>query len=129
MTNRTKHLPFFQFKMATGSDAFNDYACVTCTKQGLSSDAKSYCITCTKPYCTECLTQHNLFHDGHSVIGQDKIHQWGGVKKSVAMVMCDEHPDRETEIFCQGHDVVCCSLCIIRHRCLLSLYMISSDTS
>lgn len=105
-------------------DAIYECYCTTCKGENLNTKALFYCKDCSQLFCDPCKKYHNKFTREHRVLGIDDVAKWGDVKPLRSSLMCDDHPGKELEMFCDDHDHVCCSICIgIKHRyffCLIS---------
>lgn len=107
----------FSSSIDGGHDAVYDYTCTPCENDGLNAEALFYCKDYSKLLCKQCEKNHNRFFMGHNVLGQRYVHSWGSVKRTTAVVMCEEHPGKEVEMFCKDHDCVCCLVCVnVTHR-------------
>lgn len=97
---------------------------VLCQPCGITKEKKKaefYCIVCNEYLCIFC-------HASHSKLKMSKFHKTivvaenGDEKRSVyeeysKLLMCETHPDKEIEFYCEDDDELFCSTCaFLNHR-------------
>lgn len=114
----------FSGSMEEGNDAVHDYSCTICAEEdNLNTEAMFYCKDCSEMLCNTCEKKHNKFIKGHDILKKKDKSKWGGVLSTKAVVMCEDHPGKELEMYCVDHGCVYCNTCIrISHRFVNSQY-------
>ncbi|XP_060564327.1 uncharacterized protein LOC132723592 [Ruditapes philippinarum] len=100
--------------MATcSSEEAYDYNCTPCTQQERFVEAKRFCVECGEYFCSTCLAHHEKFGltKGHTLVKCEEVS-----KESVPTCLskCDLHTDKEEDMVCGDHDVVCCRVCLAK---------------
>ncbi|XP_052819049.1 uncharacterized protein LOC128244933 isoform X1 [Mya arenaria] len=92
--------------------------CKPCSTNNKTTAAQVYCHDCKEFQCSECSDHHNAFAfmSGHNIVDwklkdpEEKVVNMFGFDK------CTEHGNPVT-IYCEDHDVFCCSTCgFSRHK-------------
>ncbi|CAC5422715.1 unnamed protein product [Mytilus coruscus] len=52
----------------------------------------------------------------HKIIPLQKIEEHSASSKELGFVNCEEHPDKNIEIFCNDHSTPCCTVCATVHH-------------
>ncbi|KAH3852297.1 hypothetical protein DPMN_094801 [Dreissena polymorpha] len=101
-----------------GSDQVIDFSCTFCSEnEGLTTEAQFYCKECVKCFCTECVILHNGLYKKHVVSGREEKDEWPVNESNLGLEKCDQHPDKDIELFCEDHSQLCCLLCqFTNHR-------------
>ncbi|XP_052804054.1 uncharacterized protein LOC128234095 isoform X3 [Mya arenaria] len=106
------------------SDEIHDFSCSVCKDDNLNIEAKHFCGDCSKYYCDKCLTFHAKLHKRHVVLGRKDVDKWVG--QGDALVTCALHPLKVLELLCEGHNELCCHICVsLNHRMCRSISLIS----
>ncbi|XP_053374847.1 E3 ubiquitin-protein ligase TRIM33-like [Mercenaria mercenaria] len=94
-----------------GSDADFDIVCTPCGEGNISEEAVKYCPDCQEYLCTTCTIHHGRQKAtrSHKLLDRDTAKQ-GSVP--AVTTKCRYHPDRDIEMYCEGHDMVYCLKCI-----------------
>ncbi|XP_053376134.1 transcription intermediary factor 1-alpha-like isoform X2 [Mercenaria mercenaria] len=99
-----------------GSDADFDIVCTPCWEDSIREEAVKYCPECQEYLCKTC-TRH---HGRQKITRSHKLLDRNAAKQASAVSMttkCHYHPDRDIEMYCGTHDMVCCLKCIAtEHR-------------
>ncbi|XP_053402831.1 probable E3 ubiquitin-protein ligase MID2 [Mercenaria mercenaria] len=101
-------------KLEGGHETFSDFACSLCEKEGKRVDAAKYCEECFVYMCDSCVRTHNRFplNSKHKLLDQSQFTTLSQpALKSFPTKRCLKHPGELINIFCEDHDVVCCSVC------------------
>ncbi|XP_060607066.1 E3 ubiquitin-protein ligase TRIM33-like [Ruditapes philippinarum] len=95
-----------------GSDIEHDFPCSPCSKGGKNEAAIKHCVECDENLCQSCMDDHNKFSSmkGHQLL--DTVKQPSGRQQELPSQRCEEHGGKLIDVFCPGHDTVCCSTCI-----------------
>ncbi|XP_052086146.1 E3 ubiquitin-protein ligase Midline-1-like [Mytilus californianus] len=92
--------------------------CDTCEQKNVSQKAISFCTVCEETYCEPCETNHKLYKisRNHKTIPLQNIEEYTTSSKNFGFVNCEEHPDKNIEIFCNDHSKSCCTVCATVHH-------------
>ncbi|XP_045183376.2 uncharacterized protein LOC123541820 [Mercenaria mercenaria] len=97
-----------------GHEPFYDFNCSLCEKEGKHMEAVRYCEECFVYMCDSCVNYHNRFplNSRHKLLDQSQFTTLNQpALKSFPTKRCLKHPGELINIFCEDHDVVCCSVC------------------
>lgn len=93
--------------------------CGACKADGDTRPAVKYCLDCNQPICQTCV-------DSHRRIKQISVHKLVDHTKEDAVnvgqflsrcLACPNHPDKNVELICKNHDIMCCITCAtVGHR-------------
>ncbi|XP_045190247.2 uncharacterized protein LOC123547319 [Mercenaria mercenaria] len=95
----------------------NTILCVPCKSRGVSLTSVKYCKTCKEPLCKCCAECHKTFkatkdHELTQCVEQKSLlatcNDLGNLQ------MCNQHPNKQTEFYCAGHDTLLCSFCLLK---------------
>ncbi|WAR25644.1 hypothetical protein MAR_011348 [Mya arenaria] len=103
----------------TTSDSEYDYTCSPCNDEGLNKEAQYFCGECAQFYCNECEQWHKKIRKRHVVLGREDSRQW--LQAPIQSVVedlerCKKHPNKALELYCGGHDELCCHLCVANNH-------------
>lgn len=99
----------------TSNDSFSQFPpCLTCDKE---METIGFCVECQERMCTYCISQHRKSRASskHTILDKaeaDEKH----VPDTAAEVFtekCQIHKDEIIKYFCQNHETLCCSDCIV----------------
>ncbi|XP_063405824.1 E3 ubiquitin-protein ligase Midline-1-like [Mytilus trossulus] len=92
--------------------------CDTCEQKHVSQKAVSFCTVCEESYCEPCEANHKLYKISrkHKIIPIQKIDEFTASSSNFCLVNCEEHPDKNIEIFCKDHSKPCCTVCATVHH-------------
>ncbi|XP_053388951.1 uncharacterized protein LOC128551993 [Mercenaria mercenaria] len=112
-----------------GSDADFEIVCAPCGEDNIREEAVKFCVECNQYLCTACARYHRRIAalKSHKLLDTDdaKI-----ASVSAIVTKCRYHPDRDIEMFCGTHDMVCCLKCIAtEHRTCESVKNIEDVTT
>lgn len=91
--------------------------CEPCKDSQVSKVARSWCQQCSEALCEECTKCHMSMKatKSHEITGLDNVHS--NPKPAIKEeVMCKEHPHKDIDMYCQNHDLPCCSVCIATYH-------------
>jgi hypothetical protein len=100
-----------------GSDIEHDFPCSPCSKGGKNEAAIKHCVECDENLCQSCMDDHNKFSSmkGHQLL--NTVKQPSGRQQELPSQRCEKHGGKLIDVYCPGHDTVCCSTCIsVEHR-------------
>jgi hypothetical protein len=100
-----------------GSDIEHDFPCSPCSKGGKNEAAIKHCVECDENLCQSCMDDHNKFSSmkDHQLL--DTVKQPSGRQQELPSQRCEKHGGKLIDVYCPGHDTVCCSTCIsVEHR-------------
>ncbi|WAR25650.1 hypothetical protein MAR_011354 [Mya arenaria] len=103
----------------TTSDSEYDYICSPCNDEGLNKEAQYFCGECAQFYCNECEQLHKKIRKRHAVLGREDIGQWlqAPIQSLVEdLERCETHQNKALELYCGGHDKLCCHLCVANNH-------------
>ncbi|XP_052778303.1 uncharacterized protein LOC128215776 [Mya arenaria] len=108
----------FESSIQRGCDFIHDFSCSPCEENGFNTEAHHYCTQCTKYYCQNCVSKHNVLYQKHAVLGRKEVKKWEAAPGVVdALERCGMHPGEALKLVCGDHDQLCCSVCVaIDHR-------------
>ncbi|XP_045165953.2 E3 ubiquitin-protein ligase TRIM33-like isoform X2 [Mercenaria mercenaria] len=98
------------------SEGVYDFNCAPCTQRERFSEAKKFCVECGEYFCSTCLSCHDHFGatKGHTLIDCQDVSTENAVTR---LAKCKIHVNKEEDMVCGEHDVVCCRVCIAtNHR-------------
>ncbi|XP_060597995.1 uncharacterized protein LOC132751772 [Ruditapes philippinarum] len=98
------------------SEKAYDYNCTPCSQQERFVEAKRFCIECVEYFCSTCLAHHEKFGltRGHTLVKCEEVSK---INVPTPLSKCELHTDKEEDMVCGDHDVVCCRVCITKkHR-------------
>ncbi|WAR25649.1 hypothetical protein MAR_011353 [Mya arenaria] len=103
----------------TTSDSEYDYTCSPCNDEELNKEAQYFCGECAQFYCNECEQWHKKIRKRHVVLGREDSRQW--LQAPIQSVVedlerCKKHPNKALELYCGGHDQLCCHLCVANNH-------------
>ena len=98
----------------SSEEAF-DYNCTPCSQQERFTEAKRFCVECGEYFCSTCLSWHEKFSatKGHTLVKCEEVSK---EHVPTRFSKCEVHPDKEEDMVCCDHDVVCCRVCITRNH-------------
>ncbi|XP_052267329.1 uncharacterized protein LOC127869077 [Dreissena polymorpha] len=110
-----------------GSDFVKDYCCDACESKQIVETAETYCETCLKCFCGNCIKHHDQLYANHSIYERGDMSKWPLTKKMDSFIQtCAAHTDKKLEMFCEDHSQLCCSNCaFIKHRQCKEVTLIS----
>ncbi|XP_060597994.1 uncharacterized protein LOC132751771 [Ruditapes philippinarum] len=93
------------------SEEAYDYNCTPCSQEGRFVKAKRFCVECGEYFCSTCLACHEKFgvSKGHTLIKCEEVSK---DQVPARLSKCELHTDKEEDMVCSDHDVVCCRVCI-----------------
>ncbi|XP_052267474.1 uncharacterized protein LOC127869173 isoform X2 [Dreissena polymorpha] len=93
-----------------GSDLLIDYFCSVCEDNDNLIEAQSYCESCSKWYCDQCVSLHDQMYKKHTTLGMSAKAKWP-VANVVAELLsqCEEHKGKTIKMFCAEHGQLCCT--------------------
>ncbi|XP_060564324.1 uncharacterized protein LOC132723588 [Ruditapes philippinarum] len=93
------------------SEEAYDYNCTPCSQQERFLEAKRFCVECGEYFCSTCLAYHEKFGvtKGHTLIKCEEVSK---DQVPARLSKCELHTDKEEDMVCSDHDVVCCRVCI-----------------
>ncbi|XP_045184230.2 E3 ubiquitin-protein ligase TRIM33-like isoform X2 [Mercenaria mercenaria] len=112
--------------MATGahhvdtSDEIFDFTCSPCSEQNKNREAVRYCVECQDYYCQSCTDMHKMFPAmrGHKLLHtadySSSSHHPG--LPPVPTERCNNHKTKLIDMYCWGHDEVCCTSCVAENH-------------
>ncbi|CAC5422717.1 unnamed protein product [Mytilus coruscus] len=79
---------------------------------------QSHSALYAKKHCEPCETNHKLYKvlRNHKIIPLQNIEEYTSSSKNFGFVNCEEHPDKNIEIFCKDHSKPCCTVCATVHH-------------
>ena len=103
----------------TSSDVEKIVLCGACLSANENRPAVKFCLDCSQPICQQCVDSHGKINQirNHKLV--DKVDDESA--KIAALVSsclsCANHPDKNVELVCKDHDVMCCITCVtVGHR-------------
>ncbi|KAK3098096.1 hypothetical protein FSP39_016040 [Pinctada imbricata] len=97
--------------------------CKACARENESKSAicaTAWCMDCAEGFCELCERQHRKFKYGenHKVVDIGDMFQ---LQQSIISqsheIMCQSHPKKALEAYCEDHSAVCCLTCaMLNHR-------------
>ena len=107
--------------MATGgkteteifSDEIFDILCSKCQTEGKKTEGKKFCVECDDYFCVKCADNHNRRHNMLDKGRQVKPRTSQGRKQWVPAERCGRHSYKHIDMYCQNHDKVGCSTCMV----------------
>ncbi|WAR26041.1 TRI33-like protein [Mya arenaria] len=109
----------FDSSLQNSSDLIHDFTCSPCEEDGLNSEAQSFCVECSKYYCSRCEPKHDGLFKRHSVLGRKDVGKWTPLPHTIVddLERCERHPREALKMFCKDHDQLCCHVCVsVDHR-------------
>ncbi|XP_060580447.1 E3 ubiquitin-protein ligase TRIM56-like [Ruditapes philippinarum] len=109
-----------------------DVLCKPCESIQERNAAKFYCLECKEYMCVFCRVSHTKFKvlKSHRTVELDS-HDENSIqsfKEYSKLLMCDLHPVKEIEFFCEDDDALFCSTCaFLHHRSCYSVKEIKAD--
>ncbi|XP_063405823.1 uncharacterized protein LOC134689783 [Mytilus trossulus] len=106
--------------------------CDTCEQKNVSQKAVSFCTVCEESYCEPCEANHKLYKvlRNHKTIQFKNIDEYTTSSENFGFVNCEEHPDKNIEIFCKDHLKPCCTVCAtVHHRKCEEVVTVDKATS
>ncbi|XP_076084676.1 uncharacterized protein LOC143055421 [Mytilus galloprovincialis] len=106
--------------------------CDTCEQKNVSQLAVSFCTVCEETYCEPCEANHKLYKisRNHKIMSIQKIDEFTASSTNFGLVSCDEHPEKNIEIFCKDHSKPCCTVCAtVHHRKCEQVVTVDKATS
>ncbi|CAG2239861.1 TRIM56 [Mytilus edulis] len=106
--------------------------CDTCEQKNVSQLAVSFCTVCEETYCEPCESNHKLYKisRNHKIMPIQKIDEFTASSTNFGLVSCEEHPDKNIEIFCKDHSKPCCTVCAtVHHRKCEQVVTVDKATS
>lgn len=95
-----------------------EMVCHSCAKRGKNESGQFWCYSCSVALCVAC----GEFHKSLPILADHRIGPIDDSEDSTFLVftahdVCEVHPDKKLEMFCQDHDVACCATCtMVNHR-------------
>lgn len=97
-----------------------EFACGPCAVDNQTYVAIGYCQFCHHFLCKSCFSYHQNLGKAHVLLDKDNMPQT--VVSPVPnfdplLETCREHKHKTLELYCKGHDEVCCVICVTsRHK-------------
>jgi len=115
--------------------SLKDIMCDVCNEnQGRETQATVYCTECRTNMCPQCIGFHKTFRfpTPHKVVEVNKQQQVDELLAKLPENICDEHADKNIDIFCFDCKLAVCMTCYITshngHRCS-DIKQIAADMS
>jgi hypothetical protein len=95
-----------------------EVVCQSCSKRGQNAPGKFWCYSCNAALCEIC----GDFHKSLPILADHRIAPIEETDDASSLVssahdVCEVHPGKKLEMFCQDHDVACCVTCtMVNHR-------------
>jgi hypothetical protein len=92
--------------------------CMSCERFQVKSTATCICVECSDALCSNCEKCHksNKSSSYHEILSISEISEDSQNIKTFKN-NCFEHKNKEIELFCMDHDILCCSTCVVvKHR-------------
>lgn len=95
-----------------------EVVCQSCFKRGQDAPGKFWCYSCSAALCEIC----GDFHRSLPILADHRIAPIDDSEDTPSVVssthdVCEVHPGKKLEMFCQDHDVACCVTCtMVNHR-------------
>ncbi|XP_045205210.2 E3 ubiquitin-protein ligase TRIM33-like [Mercenaria mercenaria] len=108
-----------QSSIQDGSDADIAFTCTPCNELGSREEAVKYCPECDEFLCTTCTKYHLKMKAtrDHKLVDREEGKHESKTAKATLRIKCQQHPDRDIEMYCGTHDMVYCLMCIAtEHR-------------
>ncbi|XP_062580144.1 E3 ubiquitin-protein ligase TRIM45-like [Saccostrea cucullata] len=92
--------------------------CYSCLKRGKNEPGQFWCYSCSAALCTAC----GEFHTSFPALTDHRMAPLDDTKDATSLLstahqICEIHPDKKLEMFCEDHDVACCATCtMVNHR-------------
>ncbi|XP_052779433.1 uncharacterized protein LOC128216807 [Mya arenaria] len=108
----------FESSIQRGCDFIHDFSCSPCEENGFNTEAHHYCTQCTKYYCQNCVSKHDVLYQKHALFGRKDVKKWEAAPGAVdALESCGMHPGEALKLVCADHDQLCCHVCVaVDHR-------------
>ncbi|XP_052779821.1 uncharacterized protein LOC128217042 [Mya arenaria] len=108
----------FESSIQRGCDFIHDFSCSPCEENGFNTEAHHYCTQCTKYYCQNCVSKHDVLYQKHALLGRKDVKKWEAAPGAVdALERCGMHPGEALKLVCADHDQLCCHVCVaVDHR-------------
>lgn len=88
--------------------------CEPCKDNRVSKPARFSCQQCAETLCEECTKCHQTMKatKGHVITPLENSRSSSKLSISTDEVLCNDHKDKELNMYCQGHEQPGCSMCI-----------------
>jgi len=97
-----------------------DFPCGPCEADGQVKLALGYCQFCHHYLCRTCFAYHHNLGKAHVLLDRDTMPrelQTPAHNLDPLLETCAEHKHKLLELYCRGHDEVCCVICATaRHK-------------
>ncbi|KAH3807227.1 hypothetical protein DPMN_135562 [Dreissena polymorpha] len=100
--------------------------CEPCVRNESSNYATVFCKECKELLCDECKKPHTIYRPGkHKLVSILDMNTASVVSEMRGTDICEEH-GMKIEFYCEDHDKLCCSTCVLMHRKYDHVYEIAS---
>jgi len=96
-------------------------ACDVCSSDEASAGetakpASKYCVQCQQNYCEQCSLHHRKMKNSSSHTQVDIGKESESVEQisKISPAVCEQHPSKEIEVYCQECRVAICMMCFIK---------------
>lgn len=93
-----------------GSDQINDYVCAPCEDDHVNKKAEIFCRDCSKQFCVDCSSKHDLLFRKHVKLDRTEVDKWGPPANDLGL--CVTHRCEPVILFCREHSALCCHVCV-----------------
>ncbi|XP_052802998.1 E3 ubiquitin-protein ligase TRIM71-like [Mya arenaria] len=91
-----------------------EFACGPCSADSKTQLAIGYCQFCRHYLCKNCFAYHQNLGRAHVLLDKDTMPRevsTPAVSMDPLLETCREHKHKILELYCKGHDEVCCVIC------------------
>ena len=97
----------------------NQIQCDPCASENETVPGEFYCTDCLEYLCNNCATVHRKLKTlrYHNLLGRDEMPKKNLTTMGVQFKFCSKHANKQIEYFCEKHEQLNCSDCVIKeHR-------------
>ena len=116
----------------TSSDAEKTTSCSACLSTGEDRSAVKFCLDCSQPICQQCVDAHGRINTirNHKLVENVNSEATKLAAAFSSLLVCSNHPEKNVELICKDHDVICCITCAtVSHRNCRHLSEIASEAN